>query len=105
MRETLVCAPLWGTKLLSGEDNPLAEISRPTWWGKATGKSISEAELKDAREHIEEDPDYARNGWTPETLAVYFKERKAAQSNNVLHRPKVKPTRTKGWHNAHRWRK
>ncbi len=105
MPEMLVCAPLWRTKLLSGEDEPTIAISRPTWLGKATGRSVSEAELKDAREHIEEDPDYARNGWTPETLAIYFKERFAAQSNTVLHRPKVKPTRTKGWHNAHRWRR
>ena len=91
--------------LLSEESNTLSEISRPTWWGKATSRSVSEAELKDAREHIEEDPDYAKNGWTPETLAVYFKERHAAQSNNVLYRPRVKPTRTKGLHNAHRWRR
>ncbi len=96
---------LWKVRSLSEESNVLAGIFRPTWLGKATGRSVSEAELKDAREHIEEDPDYARNGWTPETLAIYFKERGAAQSNTVLHRPKVKPTRTKGWHNAHKWRR
>lgn len=92
-------------RLLSEESKLLTLISRPAWLGKVTARSVSEAELKDAREHIEDDPDYARNGWTPETLAVYFKERKAAQSNTVLHRQKVKPTRTNGWHNAHRWRR
>ncbi len=90
---------------MSSEDNPLILISRPAWLGKVTGRSVSEAELKDAKEHIEADPDYARNGWTPETLAVYFKERSAAQSNTVLHRQRVKPNRTRGWHNAHRWRR
>lgn len=90
---------------MSEESNLLAGISRPTWLGKVTGRSVSEAELKDAKEHIEVEPDYARNGWTPETLAIYFKERREAQSNTVLHRPKVKPTRTRGWHNAHRWRR
>lgn len=90
---------------MSNKDEPTITISRPTWLGKATGRSISEAELKDAKEHIDGDPDYARNGWTPETLAVYFKERSVAQSNSVLHRQRVKPSRTKGWHNAHRWRR
>ena len=92
-------------RLLSKEDKLPILISRPSWLGKVTGRSVSKAELKDAKEHIEMDPDYARNGWTPETLAVYFKERREAQSNTVLHRQKVKPTRTKGWHNAHRWRR
>ena len=85
--------------------NVLLHISQPTWLGKVTGRSVSEVELKDAKEHIEEDPDYARNGWTPEALAVYFKERREANSNAVLHRQKVKPNRTRGWHNAHKWRR
>ena len=100
----LVCVSLWRMRLLSEESNPFVGISRPAWFGKVTGRSVSKAELKDAKEHIEEEPDYARNGWTPETLAIYFKERKTAQSNTVLHRKRIKPTRTKGWHNAHRWR-
>ena len=93
---------------MSKEDESLIsliEISKPSWLGKIIGRSVSEAELKDAKEHIEEDPDYARNGWTPEALAVYFKERREAQSNNVLYRPKVRPNRTRGWHNPHRWRR
>ncbi len=101
----LACVQLWKVRLLSEESNLLAGISRPSWLGKVTGRSISEAELKDATEHIEADPDYARNGWTPEALAIYFKERREAQSNTVLHRQKVKPTRTRGWHNPHRWRR
>jgi len=100
-----VCLLLWKVRPLSREDKLPITISRPTWLGKVTGRSVSEAELKDAKEHIEADPDYARNGWTPEALAIYFKERREAQSNTVLHRQKVKPTRTKGWHNAHRWRR
>lgn len=91
--------------MLADKDDLLTLISRPSWLGKITGRSVSEAELKDAKEHIEIEPDYARNGWTPETLAIYFKERREAQSNNVLHRPKVKPKRTNGWHNAHKWRR
>jgi hypothetical protein len=100
-----VCLLLWKVGLLSREDKLPITISRPTWLGKVTGRSVSEVELKDAKEHIEADPDYARNGWTPETLAIYFKERREAQSNTVLHRQKVKPTRTRGWHNAHKWRR
>ena len=96
---------LWKVRLLSRGDEFPITISRPTWLGKVTGRSVSESELKDAMEHIEADPDYARNGWTPENLAIYFKERREAQSNTVLHRQKVKPTRTKGWHNAHKWRR
>ncbi len=96
---------LWKVSQLSKEDKLPITISRPSWLGKVTGRSVSEAELKDAREHIETNSDYARNGWTPETLAVYFKERKVAQSNTVLHRQRVKPNRTRGWHNAHRWRR
>jgi len=87
------------------EDESVITISKPSWLGKVIGRSVSDAELKDAKEHIEVDPDYARNGWTPETLAVYFKERREAQSNTVLHRKPVRPNRTKGWHNAHRWRR
>ena len=90
---------------MTKEDKFPSTISRPTWLGKITGRSVSEAELKDAKEHIEVEPDYARNGWTPETLAVYFKERREAQSNAVLYRPKVKPTLTNGRHNPHRWRR
>ncbi len=90
---------------MAKEEGPLASISKPSWLGKVTGRSISDKELKDAEEHIETQPDYARNGWTPEKLAIYFKERREAQSNNVLHRPKVRPKRTNGWHNAHRWRR
>ena len=105
IRETLACVLLWGVRLLSKEGELLTAITRPTWLGKVTSKSVSEAELKDAKEHIEADPDYARNGWTPEALAIYFKERREAQSNTVLHRQKVKPKRTNGWHNAHRWRR
>lgn len=100
-----MCLLLWKVRLLSKEDKLPITISRPTWFGKVTGRSVSEAELKDAKQHIEEDPDYARNGWTPEALAIYFKERREAQSNTVLHRQKVKPTRTRGWHNPHRWRR
>ena len=90
---------------MSKEDAFLAIISKPSWLGKVTGRSVSEVELKDAKEHIEMDPDYARNGWTPETLAVYFKERREAQSTTVLHRKPVRPKRTRGLHNAHRWRR
>ena len=96
---------LWRVKLLSKVDELLITISRPSWLGKVTSRSVSEAELKDAEQHIEADPDYARNGWTPEALAIYFKERREAQSNTVLHRQKVKPNRTNGWHNPHRWRR
>ena len=55
-------------RLLSREDKLPILISRPTWLGKVTGRSVSEAELKDAREHIEINPDYARNGWTPMSI-------------------------------------
>ena len=54
---------------------------------------------------LELDPDYEKNGWTPEKLAIYFKERKESQSNAVLYRRVGKPKRTKGWHNAHQWRR
>lgn len=100
-----MCLLLWKVRLLSREDKLPITIARPTWLGKVTGRSVSEAELKDAKQHIETEPDYARNGWTPEALAIYFKERREAQSNTVLHRQKVKLTRTNGWHNAHRWRR
>ena len=90
---------------MSKEGEFTVTISKPSWLGKAIGRSVSDAELKDAKEHIEVDPDYAKNGWTPETLAVYFKERREAQSNTVLYRKPVRPSRTKGWHNAHRWRR
>ncbi len=92
-------------KALSREDKLSTTISRPSWLGKVTGRSVSEAELKDAKQHIETEPDYTKNGWTPEALAIYFKERREAQSNTVLHRQKVKPNRTNGWHNAYRWRR
>lgn len=83
----------------------LPEVLKPTWFGKASRKDVSKKEIKEAEKEISNNPDYAKNGWTPEQLAIYFKERKAAQSNTVLYRKKPKPTRTNGRHNPHRWRK
>ena len=80
-------------------------LSRPAWLGKVVRTDVSESEIKDAKEHIEREPDYAKNGWTPEALAIYFKERKSAQSTNVLDRRPERPTRTNGKHNPHRWRR
>lgn len=87
------------------DDEALPPIARPLWLGKATNQSTTEKEIAEAAEAMEHEPGYARNGWTPETLAAYFKERKVAQSDFVLHRRPTRPTRTNGWHNAHRWRR
>ncbi len=89
----------------ASSDSKLPTITLPSWFGKVSRSSVTADDLQDAREHIESNPDYAKNGWSPEALASYFKVRKEAQSNTVLHRRKSKPKRTNGWHNPHRWRR
>lgn len=86
------------------DQEELFSIIKPSWLGKITRKEVTEKEIEDAREQIEAEPSYSANGWTPEDLAIYFKERKEAQSDTVLHRKPLKPTRTNGKHNPHRWR-
>ena len=83
----------------------LPAVTRPLWFGKATRQSITPAEVQEAAEQIASEPNYAKNGWTPETLAVYFKERTAAHSNTILRRRPARPKRTVGWHNPHKWRR
>lgn len=80
-------------------------ISKPSWLGKVTRGETTKEEIDDAEQHIKDEPSYAENGWTPETLAIYFKERKEAQSNNILSRRPTRPMRTNGRHNPHRWRR
>ena len=87
------------------DDIDLVLIAKPSWLGKINKKEITEDELKAARTEIESDSALSKNGWTPEKLATYFKERKEAQSNTVLYRRPVKPKRANGWHNPHRWRR
>lgn len=88
----------------STDDAPPA-IARPRWLGETSRKTVSPEDLREAAEVIKDDPSHAKNGWTPETLAAYFKERKGAQSDTVFHRRPSRPLRTKGWHNPHRWRR
>lgn len=87
------------------EDEHVPAVSRPLWLGKSLRSSASAVDIKAAAAEMEQDPSYEKNGWTPEALATYFKERTEAEANSVLHRRPVKPTRTKGWHNGHRWRR
>ena len=79
----------------------------PEWYDKILGRTpkteVTQAELDAAAAEIKEEPGLAKNGWTPQTLAAYFKER---GGNDYTPRKVVKrPTRTNGWHNPHKWRR
>jgi hypothetical protein len=82
-------------------------VSRPSWLNKLKGKptpgELSEKDVEQAAEDIEKEPNLAKNGWSPKTLASYYKERELAGPTGRP--PKIKPTRTNGWHNPHKWRK
>ncbi len=86
----------------------MSEIQRPAWLDKLRGRpvhtgEVSDAEVEDAKAAMELDPGLAKNGWTPEKLAAYFKERGGADFRPVSR--KRKPTRTNGKHHPHRWRR
>lgn len=80
-------------------------LSRPAWFGKTARAEVTKEELKDAQDHLDGNPEYSKNGWTAESLAIYFKERSNAQSGTILDRRPERPVRTNGKHDPFRWRR
>lgn len=86
--------------------NPdLSPIQKPAWLGKVTKSTVSSSDLDKAKAIMKEDPSHEKNGWTPEKLALYFRERETAQAGKVFHQGPKKPKKTNGLHNGHRWRR
>lgn len=83
----------------------LPAVFRPGWMDRITGNSVTEKDIKKAKDMIEGDPNIAKNGWTPEALAKYFKQQEESHSNKILHRRSPRPIRQNGKYNAHRWRR
>lgn len=94
-------------KKVETEVEKFSPVVRPQWLDKIQGKvsesEVSKDEIGRAEQDIENEPALAKNGWTPKTLAAYYKERELAGPTGRP--PKIKPRRTNGWHNAHKWRK
>lgn len=82
-------------------------VSRPKWLdrlqGKTTEEDLSEKDIKEAEEDIKREPALLKNGWSPKSLAAYYKERDLAGPTGSPR--KTRPLRCNGWHNPHRWRK
>ena len=82
-------------------------VFRPVWLDKLHGKvsvnEVKEDEVEKARLAMEDDSGLAKNGWTPEKLAAYFKERGGNDFRPSNKRKR--PTRTRGKHNPFKWRR
>ncbi len=71
-------------------------------WSRVVGRSIEPAPEPKARERhdlIQPSPEEAANGWTPETLTKYVREREQAAAPRIdPHHPsrRQRPTRQRG---------
>lgn len=54
---------------------------------------------------IEPTDEERRNGWTPETLTKYIRERESAQSKSIIDRQPAKPQVANGRYSPFNWRK